>query len=262
MDVKEFSAKTIDDAIALAESHFGVTRAYLSVNVVTAPSKGFLGLGAKDATIRAALLDGATAIKKDAPDIVITTPENLEKEMEEASVAAGKEERSKVSRQEDIGVDCRDLSDEPTMEELGIRFLAPIFKEMGVDATIRVTETDEAISFDISGDDVGILIGRRGETLNALQYLISLAVNRNATTHKRVGLDCEGYRSRRADTLDALALRMAAKVRETGRRVSLEPMTAAERRLVHIALEHESDVRAESFGEEPNRRIVIYPKGR
>ena len=125
---------------------------------------------------------------------------------------------------------------------------------------VQIEEDDEQITFSMYGDEVGILIGRRGDTLNALQFLLSLAVNRRLNSHKRIILDCENYRQRRAETLQALAHRMADKARETGRRVSLDPMNAAERRIVHLALENEPQVKAESYGEDPHRKIVIYPQ--
>lgn len=136
-------------------------------------------------------------------------------------------------------------------------FLTEVFEKMGVHATPSATESDEAISINISGDSTGVLIGRRGETLDALQYLTSLVVNKDAEQHKRVMLDTENYRAKREETLTRLANRLAAKVIKTGKRVALEPMNPYERRILHATLQNNPKVETLSEGEEPNRRVII-----
>lgn len=144
-----------------------------------------------------------------------------------------------------------------TAEEIGLAFLGPIFDALEVDAVVQVSEEDNTIRFDASGERAGILIGRHGETLNAIQFLMSLVVNASIESHKGVIFDVENYRERQVEKLEALALRMADKCRKTHRRVTLNPMNAAERRIIHITLEKQKGVTSYSEGNEPNRRVVI-----
>ena len=140
-------------------------------------------------------------------------------------------------------------------------FLAELTKLMGVDVTISMgTDTEGNVFGYINGDTLGILIGRRGETLDALQYLTSLKVNRGKDTYTRVTLDTENYRAKREDTLIRLANRMANRALRTGRKVSLEPMNPYERRIIHFALQQNEGVTTHSEGDEPNRHVVITHK--
>ena len=141
-------------------------------------------------------------------------------------------------------------------------FLEPIFSTMGAEPEYR-TEIREGILWIIlTGEKLGLLIGRRGETLNAIQYLVNLAVNKHRGEHVRIVLDVEGYRKSREETLTALAHKMADKAVRTGRRVELEPMNPHERRIVHIALQGDKRVETTSHGEEPYRRVVVTSRRR
>ena len=140
-------------------------------------------------------------------------------------------------------------------------FLAELTKLMGVDVTIDMgTDAEGNVYGYINGDTLGILIGRRGETLDAVQYLTSLKVNRGREGYTRVTLDTENYRAKREDTLIRLANRMANRALRTGRKVSLEPMNPYERRIIHFALQQTEGVETHSEGEEPNRHVVITQK--
>ena len=140
-------------------------------------------------------------------------------------------------------------------------FLAELTKLMGVDVTIDMgTDAEGNVYGYINGDTLGILIGRRGETLDAVQYLTSLKVNRGREGYTRVTLDTENYRAKREDTLIRLANRMANRALRTGRKVSLEPMNPYERRIIHYALQQTEGVTTHSEGEEPNRHVVITNK--
>ncbi|MBQ6606393.1 MAG: KH domain-containing protein [Firmicutes bacterium] len=141
-------------------------------------------------------------------------------------------------------------------------FLDPIFAKLGVAPEITPEVKEGILWLTVRGDDLGILIGRRGETLNSLQYLVNLAVNKRRHEHARLVLDVEGYREGREETLTALARKMAEKAVRSGRRVELEPMNPHERRVVHIALQEDKRVDTVSHGEEPYRRVVINPKNR
>lgn len=139
-------------------------------------------------------------------------------------------------------------------------FIGDILDKMDIEATVSVSETEEAVKVEISGDNVGLLIGRRGETLDAIQYLTSLVVNKEKDEFKRVIVDVENYRQKREDTLIALAYRMADKVEKYKKSVTLEPMTPYERRIIHSALQERFTIETISVGEEPNRKVVIRVK--
>ncbi len=139
-------------------------------------------------------------------------------------------------------------------------FLNTLFEKMHVGATANATEGEDAIKINIEGDSTGILIGRRGETLDALQYLTSLVVNRDREEYTRVSLDTENYRKKREETLIRLANRIAAKVAKTGRKVVMEPMNPYERRILHSALQGNPKVETVSEGEEPYRRVIVKKK--
>jgi len=131
---------------------------------------------------------------------------------------------------------------------------------MEISARVVGEASEDTVNLRIEGDDLGILIGRKGQTLQSMQYLISLAVNRQDGEWMRINLDIGDYRARREESLRALALRAARRVQETGRRVALSAMSAAERRIVHQVLNEVSGVTTQSEGQEPYRRVVILPK--
>ena len=136
-------------------------------------------------------------------------------------------------------------------------FLSNVTRMMGVDVEIRMLEEENHITVEMTGDTLGVLIGRRGETMDALQYLTSLNVNKDKDEYTRVSLDVEHYRAKREETLRKLALRMANRARKSGRRVVLEPMNPYERRVLHSALQNNPYVQTHSEGEEPYRRVII-----
>jgi spoIIIJ-associated protein len=138
--------------------------------------------------------------------------------------------------------------------------LAKIFNSMDIKVNMEVTSREEHVIINLIGSDLGILIGRRGETLDALQYLVNLAANKNVETRTRFIIDVEGYRERREDTLKKLAQRLAEKAIRKGQNVILEPMNPHERRVIHTALQNNKSVETYSQGDEPYRKIIISPK--
>lgn len=138
--------------------------------------------------------------------------------------------------------------------------LNSIFDCMDLKVEMEAKERDQELLVNLEGKDLGILIGRRGETLDALQYLINLAVNKNQEKKKKVIIDIEGYRYRREETLKKLAVKLADKAKQRGRNVILEPMNSQERRIIHTALQGRDDIYTYSEGEEPYRKIIISPK--
>lgn len=139
-------------------------------------------------------------------------------------------------------------------------FLSDIFAAMGIDADVNAKTTDDVLNAEVSGEHMGLVIGKRGDTLDSLQYLTSLVVNKDSDERIRVILDTENYRSKRQDALIALASRLAKKVASTGKKHTLEPMNPYERRIIHSSLQSNDDVTTYSIGEEPYRRLVIAPK--
>jgi spoIIIJ-associated protein len=139
-------------------------------------------------------------------------------------------------------------------------FLERIVRAMGVEAQIAIKENEHDLNIGLEGQNLGILIGRRGETLNALQYLVNVAVNKNQKERKRIFLDVEGYRKKREDTLVSLANKLAEKAKRRGRSVVLEPMNPQERRIIHTTLRGRDDIYTFSEGEDPFRKIIIAPR--
>lgn len=151
------------------------------------------------------------------------------------------------------------LKEEPkkTVEEIAEGFLADLFKAMGLQVTIKINFHEDMLDVDLIGNEMGILIGKRGQTLDSLQYLLSLIVNKNSESYVKVKVDTENYRQRRKETLENLAKNIAFKVKRTKRPVSLEPMNPFERRVIHSALQNDKYVMTKSEGEEPYRHVVV-----
>ena len=146
-----------------------------------------------------------------------------------------------------------------TIDDKATDFLKDVFGAMGlsVDVDVKMNEEEKEMEINLSGDEMGILIGKRGQTLDSLQYLVSLVVNKESEDYLRVKLDTENYRERRKETLETLAKNIAYKVKRTRRSVSLEPMNPYERRIIHSALQNDKYVFTRSEGEEPFRHVVI-----
>ncbi len=204
MDYKEFSAKSVDEAVTQACIEFGTTSDQIEYEVLDKGSSGFLGIGSKDAVIK---------VKK----------KNF------------------------------------SMESIVREFLDSVFKAMNMEVEILadVNEEEHIIDIELKGNDMGILIGKRGQTLDALQYLINLAVNKKSENYYKVKLDTEDYRNRRKETLENLARNIAYKVKRTKRPVTLEPMNPFERRIIHSALQNDYYVTTHSEGDEPHRYVVV-----
>ncbi len=146
----------------------------------------------------------------------------------------------------------------PDVERLAVEFLTDVTKAMGLDVTFVTEKTEgNALKVEMSGDKMGLLIGKRGDTLNALQYLTSMAVNKQTEEYTKINLDTENYRAKRQDVLVKLAKKLAATVVRTGKNITLEPMSPNERRIIHYTLQNNNKVKTYSVGDEPNRKVVI-----
>ena len=203
MEFIEISAKNVDDAITQATVQLGITSDQLEYEVLDKGSTGFLGIGSKNAVIKA---------------------------------------RKKFSIDENV-----------------VEFLSSIFDamKMEVEILVAVNEEEHIIEVELKGDDMGILIGKRGQTLDSLQYLTNLAINKHSDENYKVKIDTEDYRKRRKETLENLAKNIAYKVKRTKRPVSLEPMNPFERRIIHSALQNDRYVTTHSEGDEPYRHVVV-----
>ena len=232
MEWLEFKGKTVDEALTNAVTHFGVTSDQIEYDVVERGSEGFLGFGKKPAIIRAKV-------------------QERKEEINVSNVAS--EVTEEVRETENVIED---------VQEKVVAFAQELFDKMGVNAKLNVTfeEKNHLMFMDVTGEELGMLIGKHGQTLDALQYLISLYVNKISNTYIRFHLDVENYRERRKATLENLAKSIAYKVKTTRRSVTLEPMNPYERRIIHSALQHEPDICTKSEGEEPYRKVVIMLK--
>lgn len=230
MEFIEISAKTVNDAITEACKRFTVPSSLLDYQVIEEGSTGFLGFNAKPAVIK-------VRVKEEEP---VTVTEEV--------VSAGK-----VEEKETVTVSDSDI------QELAKNFLADVFAAMKLEVIIDVkyNEASKLLDINLSGDEMGVLIGKRGQTLDSLQYLVSLVVNKGTSEYIRVKVDTENYRQRRKETLENLAKNISYKVKRTKRSVSLEPMNPYERRIIHSALQNDKYVTTHSEGEEPFRRVVV-----
>jgi spoIIIJ-associated protein len=252
----EKTGRTVEEAIDKALEELGVDLEDIEVAVVDKGRRGILGRGAEAARVIVSLKDETEYLDDDDDN-----PDDDELEDDELE--------DDDEGEEAVDDDLFDMAKE-TIEEL--------LSAMMVDASIALPQrssrrpagrsrggpsADEGsggLSFNIDGEDAGLLIGRRGETLSAMQFVVNFILSRKAQTRVNVAIDVEGYRERRYDTLRSMANRMAERATSSGRRISLEPMPARERRIIHLALSNNSRVSTESFGEGQERRVTIIPR--
>ena len=253
MDYIEVKAKTIDDAITDALVQLGVTSDQLDYEVIEKGSAGILGLGRKDAVIKAR--------KK-----VVVPEKKAEPVVEKKKAApAPKKEKAEVVKEEKTEKNEKAPTKAPvTVDfsalEVNVKdFLTQVFAAMQLEVEIitKVDVENKVIDVEFKGPEMGMLIGKRGQTLDSLQYLTNLAVNKQSEGYIKVKLDTEDYRKRRKETLENLAKNIAYKVKRTKRPVSLEPMNPFERRVIHSALQNDRYVSTHSEGEEPYRHVVV-----
>lgn len=240
MESVEVSAKTVDEAIDIALQELGLKRNQVSIEVLTIGKPGLFGLGGELARVRVTALEEGTARP-------LTEEEGFPEEEGE--------------------VEIKDL--ESPEVELAADYLRTLLELMGIKAKVGIRRPETAADglgratavLDIEGDeDLGLLIGRRGATLAALQYLVNVMVTRRLNTRVLVTVDVERYHRRREETLRNLARRMADRVRQSRRPVTLEPMPASERRIIHLALSEDPQVTTASVGSGDQRKVVIRPR--
>lgn len=242
MSAKEFSGRSVEDALTQATVELGVTSDQISYEVVEKGSSGLFGIGSKEAVIRVRLKS-----------------EEAEEKVEETVVETEVSKPVDVEEKTEADHEGKKLEDPETAKKAVEEFLKEVFDAMELDVTITTdySEDDNTINVDLAGPEMGIIIGKRGSTLDSLQYLANLALNRKVSEYTRVKIDTEDYRRRRKETLENLAKNMAYKVKRNKRPVSLESMNPYERRVIHYALQNDEYVTTHSEGEEPYRHVVI-----
>ncbi|WP_068784296.1 RNA-binding cell elongation regulator Jag/EloR [Paenibacillus phocaensis] len=230
------SGKTIEDAVRQGLTQLGTTEDKVAVNVLEQPSKGFLGLiGVREAKVELTLLE--------APEPASVPTSSRTTSAPRSSSAPVMEEKTTASEKD------------PYVEAAS--FIREVGENMGLDVQVDVVPGKDHTVLNISGHDLGLMIGRRGQTLDALQYLANIIANRYSDSFIRIVLDAENFRERRKKTLEELAVRLAGRVVRTRKEVTLEPMSPQERKVIHSKLQDHPEVKTYSKGEEPNRRVVI-----
>lgn len=277
MEWKEYRAKTVSSALTDAAIDMQTTSDMIEYEVIEEGSTGILKLFSKDAIIRArkkVIIEETEVFaeeKKTEEKTVDITEEKavvIEKKAEEKVPVKAKQPNNKPNNSKTEAVKKKEIKpaspsavvkvDNETVREV----LNAIFEKLGIAAEITMTvdEAEKVMNVVITGDDTGDIIGKRGQTLDAIQYLISIIVNKKQDNYYRVKLDTNNYRERRQKTLENLAKNVAGKVKKTRRKVALEPMNPYERRVIHSYLQSDRFVTTKSEGEEPNRRVVVYYK--
>ena len=270
------SAKTVEDAITEASIQLGITSDKLEYEVIEKGSAGFLGIGMKQAVIEARRkveekqeTEIVEEVKKEIQQVAAEEVKAEEKIVEEVKAEIEYDEKpkqttEKVEKKEEIKndapvkreVELAEVTDET--KEAVSTFLKDTLKAMGMEVEIALDiDEDGSLSINMSGPNMGILIGKRGQTLDSLQYLANRVANKHQSGYVRVKLDTENYRARREETLKHLAKNIAHKVKRNRRPVALEPMNPYERRIIHSALQNDPYVTTHSEGEEPYRKVVV-----
>jgi spoIIIJ-associated protein len=265
----EFSGRNIDEAIFHGLNEMGLTIDEVDTEIVQKESKGIFGIGAKNAIVRLTerevpIVPDFEAEKAAAHEFERRSdrPKRENGERRERKNRGEKPKRENGERREKKPeAPAIEYSEELAKENDAAIFLSDLLKQMKIEATVEAAETEDGLRLNIVSSTDGLLIGRRGETLDALQYIVSLYMNkdRKENGYRRVSVDTEGYRARREETLRRLARKHAAQVARTGRSVAMEPMNPYERRVLHSALQGFKGVTTHSEGEEPNRRVIITP---
>ena len=262
------SAKTLDDAITEALVQLGVTSDRLDYIVVEKGSEGFLGIGRKQAVIKARRKREEKPVEETVEESKVETPVKEEVKPEKKTEKKPAKEHSHTKK--NVREEKPEVKSEPKKEvelakvepqtiETCEKFIYDVMNAMGMDDVKVTSVVDEegALSINMEGSNMGILIGKRGQTLDSLQYLTNRVANKMQDGYVRVKLDTEDYRRRRKETLENLAKNIAYKVKRTRKTVSLEPMNPYERRIIHSALQSDPAVSTHSEGEEPYRRVVV-----
>lgn len=293
-----FTAKTVEEAKKLAADKFGKNINNISFEILEEPKKGFFGVGAKDARVKATCNENVSATVNEtkaipeknseitAESVEISTPveENVEKNenIQEVPVISAEPEKKSAEISQNIpetstesSVDTGEKTDDENdysienftlikdkalmhpKVKLALDYITSILRAMDIDAEFSVYQNETGSVINIESSSNGTIIGRRGETLDSMQYLCSIIANKGDKEYFRITIDCLGYRKKRRETLEQLAVKISKSVLRTGRSQPLEPMNPYERRVIHSAVSAIEGVSSHSVGEEPYRKIII-----
>ena len=268
----EFSGRNIDEAIFHGLNEMGLTIDEVDTEIVQKESKGLFGIGAKNAIVRLTEREVPVVPNFEAEVAAAHERKNDRPKRSEERRDRGEKRGDKRGDKRERGEKRERAEKQPEVPEIAYSeelaknndaaiFLSELLKNMKIEATVEAAETEDGLRLNILSETDGLLIGRRGETLDAIQYIVSLYMNkdRKENGYRRVSVDTEGYRRRREETLRRLARKNAAQVARTGRSIAMEPMNPYERRVLHSALQGFKGVTTHSEGEEPNRRVIITP---
>lgn len=245
MDYSEKWGVDVEEAVKLALIDLKLSRDEVEVTVLEEPSKGFFGIGSKLAKVR---VEKKKQEKKPEEAVVETEPAKKKKNRE----------KKEIFVESSINIDLVDMDKlEDAEEHEALTFLKDVTEKMGLALDFKLKTGEDIVYIEMKGKDSGTVIGKRGQTLDAIQYLTSLVVNRESEKYIKLVIDVENYRTKRQKTLEQLANRLAAKVIKTKRYVRLEPMNPYERKIIHATLQKNPNIITRSEGEEPYRRVII-----
>ena len=265
MSTIEATGKTIEDAVRSGLVRLGRMKEEVDIEILEEPKSGFFGFGSKPARVRITEKADVTPVPS---EVIQAEPET--------EVSAAEPKAADVVKAVEVAEPdmMEDEPSEPAVQEpeeeafsaeeaaaKGKAFLQEVLKNMGIDVVIEKMIKSDKILLHLHGKKLGILIGKHGQTLDALQYLTNLTTNQGENARYFIMLDVENYRHRREETLKQLAHRLANRVKQNGESVTLEPMNGYERKIIHVALQNDSEVRTESEGKDPYRHVVIYYQG-
>lgn len=258
-NVIEITGKSVEDAFMNAIVELETTSDNIGYDVIDKGSNGILGFGSRPAKIKAWVKSEVEAEKKAEEEKAAEV-----KSTEAAAPAANSDKADVTSDNSDevLSEPHKKMVVTCDVDKVIRDFLDNMFKAMDMDVNIdiKINEEEGCINVELGGDEMGLLIGKRGQTLDSIQYLVSLVVNKENEKYMRVKVDTEDYRKRRKETLESLAKNIAYKVKRSKRPVSLEPMNPYERRIIHSALQNDKFVATRSEGEEPFRHVIVYLK--
>lgn len=279
MDYSEKWGVDVEEAVKLALMDLKVSRDEVEVTVLEEPSKGFFGIGSKLAKVRVEkkkkpepeaekiTSDEAAPAAEEKP-VKETRPQEREnksnkknhKENKPKTGRSPKEQKPRDQKPKETK-EIASVVEKSKLQEVedheALRFMKEVTEKMGLDITVRAMVGEDMVYLEMDGKDSGTVIGKRGQTLDSIQYLTSLVVNKDSEKYIKVVVDAENYRAKRQKTLEQLANRLASKVMKTKKYVRLEPMNPYERKVIHATLQQHRNITTRSEGEEPYRRVVI-----
>ena len=258
MDYTEKWGVDIEEAVRLALLDLKCSRDEVEVTVLEEPTKGFLGIGAKLAKVRVEKIKPVVEEKKTEQKAEKKEPKHKERKSKEKKTHEKKSQESKEDKTVNLALDDVDKDSLKDVEDHeALTFLKDITEKMGLNLNFNAKAGDGIVYLEMNGQDSRTVIGKRGQTLDAIQYLTSLVVNKDKDKYVKVVVDAENYRAKRQKTLEQLANRLAAKVVKTKKYVRLEPMNPYERKVIHATLQKNPNITTRSEGEEPYRRVII-----